>query len=63
MNQPNDFDKYLNDRGFMAYLESMMPEGKKQKIGQVLPYRTIHVVTVIENVLDSNNTNAILRTA
>jgi tRNA (guanosine-2'-O-)-methyltransferase len=63
MSLQNDFDKYLNDKGFMAYLESMMPESKKQKIAQVLPYRTRHVVTVIENVLDSNNTNAILRTS
>jgi len=58
-----DIDKYLNDDAFLAYLESMMPESKKQKIAQVLPYRTRHVVTVIENVLDSNNTNAILRTS
>jgi hypothetical protein len=36
MSLQNDFDKYLNDKGFMAYLESMMPESKKQKIGQVL---------------------------
>jgi tRNA (guanosine-2'-O-)-methyltransferase len=63
MNQPIEFEKYLNDEGFLAYLESMMPESKKQKIAQVLPYRTRHVVTVIENVLDSNNTNAILRTS
>jgi tRNA (guanosine-2'-O-)-methyltransferase len=58
-----DIDKYLKDDAFLAYLESMMPESKKQKIAQVLPYRTRHVVTVIENVLDSNNTNAILRTS
>jgi tRNA (guanosine-2'-O-)-methyltransferase len=58
-----DLDRYLNDEGFLAYLESMMPESKRQKITQVLPYRTRHVVTVIENVLDSNNTNAILRTS
>lgn len=63
MNQPVDLDKYLNDEAFLAYLESMMPESKKQKIAQVLPFRTRHVVTVIENVLDSNNTNAILRTS
>ena len=63
MNQPEDFEKYLNEEGFLAYLESMLPESKRQKIAQVLPYRTRHVVTVIENVLDSNNTNAILRTS
>jgi tRNA (guanosine-2'-O-)-methyltransferase len=63
MNQQLEKDKYLNDDDFMAYLESMMPESKKQKIAQVLPFRTRHVVTVIENVLDSNNTNAILRTS
>ena len=63
MNQQLEKDKYLNDDAFMAYLESMMPESKKQKIAQVLPFRTRHVVTVIENVLDSNNTNAILRTS
>jgi tRNA (guanosine-2'-O-)-methyltransferase len=63
MNQQLEKDKYLNDDAFMTYLESMMPESKKQKIAQVLPFRTRHVVTVIENVLDSNNTNAILRTS
>ncbi len=63
MTQLIDLDKYLNDEAFLVYLESMMPESKKQKIAQVLPYRTRHVVTVIENVLDSNNTNAILRTS
>lgn len=63
MKQRIDLEKYLNDKGFLTYLESMMPESKKQKIAQVLPYRTRHVVTVIENVLDSNNTNAILRTS
>lgn len=54
---------YLNDAAFLLYLESLMPESKKLKIAQVLPNRTKHVVTVIENVLDSNNTNAILRTS
>ena len=63
MNQQLEKDKYVNDNAFMAYLESMMPESKKKKIAQVLPFRTRHVVTVIENVLDSNNTNAILRTS
>lgn len=63
MNQPIDFEKYINDKGFMAYIEGMMPESKKQKIAKVLPCRTRHVVSVIENVLDSNNTNAILRTS
>jgi tRNA (guanosine-2'-O-)-methyltransferase len=63
MNSPIDYKRYLNDEGFLKYLEGMMPESKMQKIAQVLPYRTRHVVTVIENVLDSNNTNAILRTS
>jgi tRNA (guanosine-2'-O-)-methyltransferase len=58
-----DFHKYINDDGFIAYLESLLPTSKKQKISEVLPLRTKHVVTVIENVLDSNNTNAILRTS
>jgi tRNA (guanosine-2'-O-)-methyltransferase len=56
-------EKYADDAGFMAYLDVLTPMSKKQKMAQVLPLRTRHVVTVIENVLDSNNTNAILRTS
>ncbi len=63
MKQQLDIDKYLNHEGFIAYLESLMPESKKMRISKVLPFRTRHVVTVVENVLDSNNTNALLRTS
>jgi len=59
----NDFQKYINRPDFITYLEGLMPENKRKKIAQVLPLRTRHVVTIIENVLDSNNTNAILRTS
>ncbi|HRG58994.1 MAG TPA: RNA methyltransferase [Bacteroidia bacterium] len=54
---------YLNHQEFILYIEGLLPESKKKKIAQVLPFRTRHIVTVIENVLDSNNTNAILRTS
>lgn len=63
MKQEVDLQKYLNDSGFISYLEGLMPASKMEKMAQVLPFRTRHVVTVIENVLDSNNTNAILRTS
>lgn len=63
MKQEVDLQKYLNDSGFISYLEGLMPASKMEKIAHVLPFRTRHVVTVIENVLDSNNTNAILRTS
>lgn len=59
----SQFLNYINDPDFIIYLESLLPDNKKKKIAQVLPFRTRHVVTVIENVLDSNNTNAILRTS
>ena len=63
MNDMKNFDKFLNDKDFLAYIEQIIPEGKKQKIADVLPYRTRHITVVTENVLNSNNANAILRTA
>lgn len=60
---PAEIEKYIHDFDFITYLASLMPESKQRRIEEVLPLRTRHVVTVIENVLDSNNTNAILRTS
>ncbi len=58
----SNFEKYIDDRRFITFLEAMMPESKLLKIDQVIPYRTKHITVVAENVLNSNNANAIIRT-
>lgn len=57
------FEIYENDAAFINYLELRLPDNKRKKMAEVIPMRTKHLVSVIENVLDSNNTNAILRTS
>ena len=58
-----DEEQLKNDTYFLQYLEELMPASKRKKMAEVLQQRTYYICTVIENVLDSNNTNAILRTS
>ncbi len=47
----------------IAFLESLLSEKRLERIKQVIDYKIQNITIVLDNLLDSHNTSAILRTA
>lgn len=47
----------------LEYLSEFLTSQKKEKIQRVLSFRTRHITLLLENVFQSHNANAIIRTA
>jgi len=48
---------------FLTYLSQFVSENKLQRMDEVLNYRTHHITGVMENIFQSQNASAVIRTA
>lgn len=49
------------DLEYLAFLENMLTENRKERFEQVLAYRSNHFTVVIEDVFQLHNTSAVMR--
>ena len=49
------------DLEYLAFLENMLTENRKERFEQVLAHRSNHFTVVIEDVFQLHNTSAVMR--
>lgn len=49
------------DRNYLAYLETILSENRKERFSEILVNRTKHFTVVVEDVFQLHNTSAVMR--